>query len=182
MTTTGGWPPPDQRPPHPGAPPWGAPQQAGPAFPPARDGRDGTARVIGTIALVVAGCSLLAQLMMIVLPSLLLAPFLFAGGGWEGEGPVPQTTAGFVGGVALDPDGSVDGATLRQAVARHGARSGALALPASAIRCDDVERATPETSALCRGADGEEWYAVVRFTDGGGSFVVVVLTDFEDVW
>ncbi|WP_377645441.1 hypothetical protein [Oryzobacter terrae] len=190
MTTPGGWPPPETRAPY---APTGTPQPTGPwtpaAFPP-RPGpgaRDQTARTIGIIGLVVAVVALLAQLLVVVLPGLFFVPLVFGAGGlfadegWA-EGPLPSTTSAFVGGVALGSGRSVDGVTLADAVEYHGGRTGALESTPSPLRCDDVDRATTLTSVLCRAADGAEWYAVVRFTDDSGSFVVTVVTDFEDPW
>ncbi len=149
--------------------------------------RDQTARTLGIVALVVGGVALLAQLMMVVLPGLFFIPLVLGGGGLWGdegwaEGPLPSTTSAFVGGVTLDSGRSVSGEALAAAVRNHGDRTGALDSTPSSLRCDDVARVTPETSVLCRAADGDEWYAVVRFTDGSGSFVVTVLTDFDDPW
>ena len=188
MTTPGGWPPSETRPPH-------APGQVGPhAGPAARAGfhtrppqaRDHRARTLGIVALVVGGVALLAQLMMVILPRLLRIPLVLGGGGLWGdegwaEGLLPSTTSAYVGGVTLDSGRSVSGEALVGLRCRtHGDRTGALDSTPSSLRCDDVARVTPETSVLCRAADGDEWYAVVRFTDGSGFLVVTVLTDYDD--
>lgn len=190
MTTPGGWPPPEARPPFAPGPPGphlgNAPAAAYPPRP-APSARDQTARTIGIVALVVGVLALLAQLAMVVLPGLLFLPLVFgAAGGWgdEGwsEGPMPSATSTFSGGVTLDAGRSVAGETMAAAVRRHGEETGAIGGIPSSLRCDDVARATPRTSVLCRAADGDEWYAVVRFTDDQGAFVVTVLSDVDDPW
>ena len=90
MTTPGGWPPPEARPPFAPGPPGphlgNAPAAAYPPRP-VPGARDQTARTVGIVALVVGVLALLAQLAMVVLPGLLFLPLVFgAAGGWGDEG------------------------------------------------------------------------------------------------
>lgn len=197
MTTQGGAPGPGSqpagdpyRPPTAGGqqspPPGWGPQPPPGAWPgPSRPtgDHDRTARTIGIIALVVGSIALLAQLTMVLFPLVLLGGLI---GGidddWVAEGPGPVVVSGFSGSVPLGADGSVDGVALHRAVAANGMRSGALDRPATSFTCDAAARATHEDSVLCRGQDGEEWYAVVRFTDDSGSFVVTLLGDEAELW
>jgi hypothetical protein len=154
------------------------------ARPPVVEVRDQTARTIGIIALVVGGLAFLAQVVMLVFPLLMLGGLIWGTDeGWVEEGPVPMSTLGFTGHVAPASDGAVSAAALAAALADHGDQFGGVVdRPASQIQCDPVARVTPDTSTLCRGSGGDRWYAVVRFTDRGGSFAATVLEDFEEAW
>ncbi|WP_392544006.1 hypothetical protein [Oryzobacter telluris] len=151
--------------------------------PPAVEARDQTARTIGIIALVVGGLALLAQVLMVVFPFLLIGG-LMAGseGDWVEEGPIPMSNSAFSGAATPASDGSMSGTALRDGLVAAGRTTGAIHRSPSSIECDDVRRVEADASVLCRGADGDRWYAVVRFTASSGSFDVTTMSDVEDEW
>lgn len=168
-----------------GPPPGWGPQPLPGPWPPgaprASGDHDRTARTIGIIALVVGSIALLGQLLSMVFPFILFGGLMGGLGGEWDEGPVSMGSSGYPGRATPAADGSMSGTALRDGLVRAARDAGDVHGSPATIRCDDVPEVARDVSVLCRDT-GARWFAVIRFTGGDGSFVVLTMNELEEPW